>query len=139
MARYTATSDTFGTWQPSEITFPDTLSLVVLHMRPLLAPAKVATSLVGWKRPEPCVQFTRTGGSARGLFDAVDLQVDVRAETLDDTQAFTSLARKHLANLPNALDEVKMVAETGGVTWLPDPEDNQPRMTWTVAIRVMGQ
>jgi len=135
MARY----ETDGVWQPNPVTFPDTLTLAILNIRTPLAPARVSASLVGWKRPEPCVQLHRVGGNATGIFDNCELQVDVRDETLDKVQALTTATRQALTNLPNLVSEVKRVTETGSVKWLPDPEDDQPRMTWDVLIKVIGQ
>ena len=128
-----------GTWQPDVVEFPSAVDLAVLNLRPLLPNARVCADLTGWKRPEPSVHLQRSGGKAKGVFDHVNVQVDVRDESLDKVTDLTKLTRKHLNSLALRLDGVKSVEEVRNVMWLPDEEDDQPRMTWEVSIVVVGQ
>jgi len=126
-------------WQPAPILFPDVVALVADQLRLELPPEiKVGMDLSRWKRPQPSVQIQRMGGTSDGLHDEAWLQVDVRTSTHDSCLDLMNEVRMRMTVLPLRLEAIKRVRESGGLQWLADADEGQPRMAMDFRVVCAG-
>ena len=124
--------------QPMALSYPDAAVLCVLNLKSHLDPSvRVSTDLTGWKRPQPSVHVTHRSSNNDGVVEWFRLQVDVRAELMDNVYALMDQVRALLAVLPLEDVNVAGVREYIGAQPVPDA-DQRPRLMLTVDVAVKG-
>lgn len=123
---------------------PDAELLVVNRLR---ATAEV-TALVGTRvytqipatPTYPLIRVTRIGGvpAIRQHLDVARIQIDAWGATQYQarTVAATAQAAIHAATGTHATGVVSNVEDDLGLTWSPDPDTDQPRYVFAVAISI---
>lgn len=121
------------------IVFPDAVEIVCDELRTRLATVTV-TSQVPTSRSSDTsfVRVTRVGGVRRNLVtDEATLTVEAWAPTEQAAHDLNQLCRAYLYAMPGG-GSVYRVTEIGGPAFLPDPDSDQPRVSFTAAVATKG-
>lgn len=118
------------------MSLPDVEAMVVDFLKPVTAPAKVA-SLVPDPRPATFVRAFRSGGAAvNRILENAQITVEAEAGNRDDAFDLASACREHFQHHYTLMPLVRGVSETGGLYFAPDPDTNIPRFRFTVNLLV---
>lgn len=119
------------------IVFPDAVELVCDELRARLDTVHVG-SQVPTTRPTSFVRVTRVGGVRRSLVaDEATLTVESWASTEQAAHDLNQLCRAYLYAMPGD-GFVYRITEIGGPAFLPDPDSDQPRFSFTAAVVTRG-
>lgn len=122
------------------VLFPDATLVVVSHLDENLTPpvySKVPTT-----RPASFVVVRRVGGVRRNeVTDEPMLTVECWASTDEAAADLAALAFAHIDDMPGQTIEgtpVYRITDVSGPQYLPDPESQQPRYSFTFIAAMRG-
>jgi hypothetical protein len=119
------------------IVFPDAVEIVCDELRDRLDDVHVG-SMVPTTRPTTFVRVMRVGGVRRNLVtDEATITVEAWAATEQAAHDLSQLCRAHLYAMPGG-GSVYRVTEIGGPAFLPDPDSDLPRFSFTAAVATVG-
>lgn len=125
------------------IVFPDAVAALVDHLSAVLAPTEAHTEVPS-PRPANFVTLRRVGGVRRSLVvDEPSIAVEAWGPNEGAATDLAQLARAVIhaavgASFPN-VGTIYRVVEFAGPASLPDPDSDQARVTFTVAVSVRGR
>lgn len=129
---------TTRTFQRRGLNYPDMATAAVVYLKTVIDPqVRVSVDLTGWRRPQPSVQIHQRSGQNVGIAEDSRLQVDVRAETMDEAYALADEVRARLMDFPFSNPAVIAASEYTGVQPLPD-DDMKPRIMFVFDVRARG-
>lgn len=119
------------------VVWPDVTMLAANHLAGLLDVP--VSARVPRPRPDEFVVLRRVGGPRRNaLTDDARLDVQVWAPSDARAVAIAQQARRHLAEMPQHVDQVRQFTEDAGPTLIPDAPSDVPRVLLTVVLSVRG-
>lgn len=119
------------------VVWPDVTMLAANHLADLMDVP--VTARVPRPRPAEFVVLRRVGGPQRNaVTDDARLDVQVWAPSDARAVAIAQQARRHLAEMPQHVDQVRQFAEDSGPTLIPDAPSDVPRVLLTVLLSVRG-
>ena len=122
---------------PPPLIFPDIEAMLRTYLEDVLD-VPVSTQVPN-PRPSEFVRIRRTGGSrVRRTTDQSMLTVECWSTSSVDASNLARLVRAHVNATPGRVPEVKRAQEFSGPAYLPDPDSQQARYTWTVSLDVHG-
>jgi hypothetical protein len=128
------------------IVFPDAVSTVIGALNAQLDDLGYANVPVRSKVPNPrptrFVRVLRTGGPRVNIVtDSAQITVEAWAASDHDAHDLAQAARAVLNSLEGTVTSgatVYGINEFSGPAYLPDPESEQPRYTWSASVNVRG-
>lgn len=121
------------------VTFPDVVALVAGYLADNIA-APVHKRVPN-PRPAEFVTVERIGGTAALVVDSAQVMIHCWADTDADVADLAAEVRGVLGTMRGAVidgTQVYRVDELSGPADVPDPDSDQPRMRWTVAVQTRG-
>lgn len=119
------------------VVWPDVTMLAANYLAGLLDVP--VSARIPRPRPDQFVVLRRVGGPRRNALTD-DARLDVQVWAPSDARAveIAQQARRHLAEMPQHLAEVRQFAEDSGPTLIPDAPSDVPRVLLTVVLSVRG-